>query len=82
MDGRRIAPRAYGHTVEEGVLMQLPTPARWWALAGLVVFLWLGSSYYVWARLANSVTARIDAVEQRVEAARHRVAAEGEAVSR
>jgi type VI secretion system protein ImpK len=76
-DGKRVAPQAYGHTVEEGVLVQLPTPARWWALAGLVVFLWLGASFHIWSRLAADLTTRIDAVEQRVEASRHRLAADG-----
>lgn len=81
-DGPRVSSQAYNHTVEEGLVVQLPTPVRWWGLAILTVLLWLGGSFYIWSGLADDVTARIDSVEQRVQAARHRLAAEGGALGR
>lgn len=80
--GPRVSPQAYDHTVQEGTLMELATPARWWVLAALVVCLWFGASFYIWSRLALDVTARIDLVERQVEASRHRLAAESRGLPR
>lgn len=62
-----VTAEAYAHTVADGVVTQLPTPARWWGVAAAVPLLWLGGSFYVWGRLTADVMARIDAVERRFE---------------
>lgn len=65
--GRRIAPQAYAHTVQEGALQRLASPARWWALAAAVAVLWLAGSTYAWLQLTEPVTAQIAAVERKLK---------------
>lgn len=73
----RLAPQAYAHTVEEGALVELAAPGRWWAVSALVILLWFGASLLLWSRLSSGINAQIETVTGRVEASGHRLTAEG-----
>lgn len=60
----RMAPEAYAHTIQEGPVATLASPARWWAAAALVVLLWAASSTYAWFDLTGTLTTRIQKVER------------------
>ncbi|MEZ5351821.1 MAG: DotU family type IV/VI secretion system protein [Bryobacteraceae bacterium] len=67
-DGRAVTPQAYAHTIQEGTLVQLATPARWWRVTALMVGLWVVGSVLAWDRLIADIVNRIEAVERRIDA--------------
>lgn len=62
----QIAPQAYGHTLQDGALLRLASPARWWAASALVALAWLAGSTYTWLKLAEPVNLQIENVERKL----------------
>lgn len=55
-------PQSYAHTLNENKITAIPSAAKWLWLLALILVVWLGLSWFLWARLSAPVAGGLRAI--------------------